>query len=201
MSIKISPHELEVNYRLLKGGEIILPGDITQINGNHYVERTENSGMGQPFSPYNHVTTYRKIKTENSTQPNIIFFNYQNPQLPFWASTKNWGHLFYSDGASHSGAVSGWCISALKGYPEIPQKEAFNMLKSKDAKRKVAKILGIELYLDIPITDQQKEAIINKLQKSRAFNEDSAMEMKEIEICEQLAENKVIQSYENRFYL
>lgn len=137
----------------------------------------------------------------------LHFFNTGSSDYSILAATEFEGLYFTSNGNPYSsfpreahGMTRQRNSGYLDGYKEISLVETLRKIKSKDGKQKFLKILKLS-NPNIQITEEDKEKVISKLRNSRAFNEDSALFIEEIEICFVLAEQKLIKECEGRFYI
>ena len=125
------------------------------------------------------------------------------------ASNETTGIWFRPDGARYysydEGFSTQYRLSAQKvsELTEMSLREALNLYAS-DKHKQILKWLDIKLNTDIIVSDATKIAIIQYLQKERAFNQDSAIQIKDEKDLDTycfLAENKIIDIYGvDRFY-
>lgn len=135
----------------------------------------------------------------------------------FLVGTRDWGRYvllvcnetggmyFTSDAIGYS---NGWestfhCNSFNKtDIAEIDFSEAMKLINPSERK-KLLNRLGLPLP-DLKISEEDIKRIIDNLKNSRAFNEDSALEvedMKELDFYFNLAQRNVISEYQGRFYI
>lgn len=139
----------------------------------------------------------------------------------FIASSEGWNNLFcfiasreetgflcykYISNNSESPIFKIKEMEKMNGYVEISFNRALKIINDLKTiyKREILKCLEIEEQ-EIVVTEEMKSKIVNNLKYSRAFNEDSALEIdgEEFEFYCQLYNDKVIQrtEKEDRFYI
>lgn len=209
-------------YKELKENDIIQEDDLAfrKTTQNWMEESSLGKGTdatGQTYIHGSHYLTVRKIgeklpikekelikDKESSKEIGWKFFRRGNdPYLV--ASNEKGGFLFYKTSKSHFNSIrSDYSIKNCfrNNYKEIANIE--DALKLIDAKfrHRIYEILDIKREL-VEITEKQKQTIINLFKKSRAFNGDSALEVKgkNIDICYQLANQGILKTINNKFYL
>jgi hypothetical protein len=134
------------------------------------------------------------------------FFRTSNSTYPVLSSIAGKGLYFTVFGTCYDNIPSNnYSIEYYKSrgqenlFQEIPLSEALKIIAVQGRKKFLNK-LEI-LNPDIKVTNEDKKNIINKLTEARAFNEDSAMEMENIDICFSLKEKGLIKEYNNRFFV
>jgi hypothetical protein len=137
----------------------------------------------------------------------LKFFNTNSSDYPILAATEAEGMYFNLYGNPYSdtprvdhGIFYQRKTGYLKTFKEVTLSMVLPRFFSEDIRQKFLKTLKIA-NPDIKITEEDKNKIISKLRNSRAFNEDSAMNMEEFNICYFLKEQKVIKEFGGRFYI
>ena len=206
-----NPPPIPDGYRELEVGEMIIKGD-EYFDFDNSDEWKKRNGYGKPYSPFhknchnaNHYITIRKLKTKTKEEINQLLYkinilassqeNYKEiiEFLETQGFNRNWT-------LTDSDFENGYrCIYVMWGEigtsknTRLDNKEVYSFQK-----------LLIELNLNkkIELTEENKNSIINKIKESKAFNEDSALEMKEeYLICNILATQGLIKEYDRRFYV
>lgn len=206
-----NPPPIPAGYRELEVEEMMEKGD-EYFNFDSTNKWEKRDGYDRPYRPFhkkcenaNHYITIRKLKTKTKEEINQLLYkinilassqeNYKEiiEFLETQGFNRNWT-------LTDSDFENGYrCIYVMWGEigtsknTRLDNKEVYSFQK-----------LLIELNLNkkIELTEENKNSIINKIKESKAFNEDSALEMKEeYLICNILATQGLIKEYDRRFYV
>lgn len=201
--------ELPENYRWVKVGEKILKGDKMYKHGKWY-ERlySVNNTQTEFFRP----TIRPLILKENVEKPNKKFGVFVPGEGQSWGSFKfllaleDYGYYFYDFGEymrdinSKISKVINDIENKIYPYIEINPSNIRSIINEKCLK-KIYEDFGM-IFEKIKISPEQKEQMINLLKSERAFNQDSALPVKDnFDIYYELAKEGEIGTYKDRFYV
>lgn len=195
-------------FRELDNGEEMQESDMYFDAYSGLWKGRENSGDGYGYRKNVYYTTIRKIEEAKQMikrkKCEYRFFLDTNKTVIF-ACTIHGGYYF----SLHTKIISneftksnttGVLLSLSYHYSEI-YLEDLNQYFNKEKLNQIYRTLKIPME-KINITEEQKQEIVQILQSSRAFNEDSAMQIEGKEdLCYQLADEGTLNSHENRFFI
>ncbi len=168
-------------------------------------KKRDGAGNGEKYRK-NFFTTIRLIdeKEEKKEKNKYRFFIDKNDSVIF-ACTDRGGYGIIIGNRKRlpqydKGNTINQLLTLKSHYREIEQND-LKQYFSPDEIRKISMELKISVE-KIEITELQKNDIIQILKSSRAFNEDSAMEMTDKQsLCYQLAEEGILNAENDRFYI
>lgn len=139
----------------------------------------------------------------------IRYFLTKSAHYPILAAIDEYGFHFskfgepYSTEPPESHGIKRFKRTGI--FSDFKELDLFTILTkfTDEGRKKFISILKIEKVMILDLKDDDKERIISQLKNSRAFNEDSAMKIKDKDyfICLFMAENKIIGEYNGRFFI
>lgn len=198
------------DFRELEEGEIIKESDVFYDRDNKEWRDRKGFGDGINYKKSFYTTIRKIIKNEKIPEATIsnnkyTFFIDRHENF-IYACTEDGGCDFKIKRERFGAQDKSATIKVLKSLVESKtyNEISFNKLKqsiSNSLFQLICNKLNIRLE-KLNIGEEEKNEIVKTLQESRAFNQDSAMDMKDKkDFCIQLAEEGIIKQEKHRFYV